>query len=315
MSWFRTSKKTKKPAKPRRTATTMPASTWDPRRTLWMLRVGGWVATLAALGAAWHFGEGYLKQHVGERRLVQPHVVLDNLPGWVSPALADQLYIAAGSALSGNPLDQRSLAAVAESLEANPWVEQVYRVARGNAGQVVVFAQYRQPVAVVETSQGYHLVDPTGRKLPGVYKYGQLKALSLPVITGVASSAPADGQPWPGHDVAAGLSLITYLAGQPFSDQIAAVDVTNHDGRRDRARPHLYLVTRNGAVRWGRAPGEPHERVYEPDPQKKLRHLLAVQQKFGSIDAGGNIVDVFTDQVLIHPAAQARRISYTRAGD
>jgi hypothetical protein len=312
MGWFLTKKKSgtskrRKPSVPVR-------PDWDPQRTLRAVRVILSIAVLVGLGAAWYYGQAGLRRYVSRQTavLVTPqNVVLADAPRWMSPKLREELQVVVAAPISPDPLDQTSLARAAAALRGNPWVNRVEQLHRYPDGRVVVRAEYRQPIAVVESREGYHLVDAQGVQLPGLYNQGQLKALGMPVIVGVAAPPPPPGRYWGGEELKAGLALVQFLAGEPYLNQVKAIDVGQRDSR-DRVRLSL-LARQGGVVHWGLPPGQ--EQAVETPAAVKKQWLAEVYKTRGSIDAGGKIVTLYTAQVFVHtpvaddPASQVRYTS------
>ena len=316
MGWFLTKKKTHRPRRRRAAAASKP---WGPKRTLAGLKVLGALTALVLLAVVWHYGELSLKRYVAERHqqaAAPADVSLIDAPAWMSPMLREDLQRLVAGQFETDPLDPTDLQCAVLALAGSPWVEQVNAVRRSTAGRVHVQARYRQPVAIVEARDGYHLVDERGVRLPGLYLKHQLDELALPLIVGAASAPREEGAVWPGDDVRAGLDLVGLLAGESYVNDVAAIDV----GARDaRGRIRLILRTeRGGKVVWGLPPGQ--DVPVEPDAATKLRRLRAVcHQKGGHIDAGGKIVEIYGAAVLIHQsvsrlpggAARGARIDYT----
>jgi len=271
-----------------------------------VLAVGGLTA------GAW-LGYGPLREQVAGRRTAAareqaPRVHLRELPAWMRRGEARRIAGRVAELAGDNPLDRQALADAADYLQAEAWVKRVNHVRRRADGTIEVHADWRQPVALVGARDGYHLISASGVRLPGVYDHSQLADLGLTAITGVQAAPPLQGRAWPGEDVQAGLKMVKLLAGQRFGDQVRGVDVTNYAGRADADYPHISLVTAEGMVRWGRAPGEAG--IYEPNVPEKLDMLRRVAARYdGRIDAGGQTVDVYLDTPLIHPSGRARYTS------
>lgn len=279
----------------------------DPSRRAARWRAVLWVVVVAGVGAGLYFGQTMLVDRVGNQHAAQVHVELVNAPAWMGENRLEGLRRTVRDAVTADPLDQASLEQAAAEFNANAWVERVVRIHRLDYGKVTVEAVYRQPVALVGARDGFHLVDHLGHRLPGVYPYEQLKQLGLPAITGVRAAPPNEGDMWPGQDVQAGITLAMRLAREPFAKQVRGIDVANYDGRSQHGYPHLTLITTAGAVRWGRAVGR--EEIYEPPADEKLAMLRRVNQSHGSIDAGGQVVDVYLDTPMIHAAGTTRYTS------
>ena len=318
MGWFlHSNKKTKRrpPAGRKKKTAPKKKAEWDPQRTLRAIRLVVWLVAIGALAFAWAYGGDWLQRRVAERRAALPRVELHEAPVWLSGYVGEQLRTAVSAAVEADPFDQQSLRRAAEHLRLSPWVQRVRRVVRRPDGVVEVHASYREPVALVEARDGYHLVDRRGVRLPAVYTADTIDRLGLGVIRNVNAAPPRAGRVWRGDDVRAGLELAQVVAEQLWREQVEAIDVANYGGRIDPGRPHLVLRTGEGLVRWGRPPGR--EKFYEPHTQRKLHHLDLVLERFGTIDADGRVVDIFRDNVLIHPdedirsAADQRTARYT----
>lgn len=271
------------------------------RFALAMLLIGG-----SAVG--FYFGRDYLIGKIAAQQAAAVEVELVDVPVWLGQQRAGRIINEVAATVDADPLDRASLEKAAELLNNDPWIEHVERIERDYPNRVVVHLSYREPVALIGARDGFHLVDAEARRLPGVYPYDQVETLGLPAITGVRAAPPAEGDPWTGQDVRAGLKLASMLSATRWASQVRAVDVANYDGRADRSYPHLSIITRQGTVRWGRAPGD--EGIYEPAASEKLAMLQRIADSYaGSIDAGGRVVDVFLDSPMIHSATAVRYTS------
>lgn len=297
MGWLLTKPKSK-PAVRRNSGAAIDPKPWNPARTLANIEAILAVALLAAIIAGWSFAERRLTQYVHVRELPRiggRQVELTNAPAWMSPGLRTEVQMSVAGVASGDPLDSASLERVVEALCKNPWVARVERVQRLPGGRLSVVADYREPIATVETPDGFHLVDIKGIHLPGLYREDQLAALGLPRIVGAHERAGEHGQPWPGEDVKAGLALIRVLRNEAYLGQITAFDVGDRYAtpvdKKELVRIKLALKTRRGQVIWGSPPGK--EIPLEPDTNVKKRRLNEIRsdrRSGGSIDAGGRNV-------------------------
>jgi hypothetical protein len=298
MPWLLTKKKKKstggKSAKRGSSASPKP---WDPQRTLLVLRVLGGLTVGLGLILGWRFGEQALVRYAQRTKAytVSPdNVILADAPRWMSQAVRMELQSHVAQAVSDKPMDSKSLRQAAGALHRDPWVRQVHQVQRMAQGSVCVRAEYREPVAVVEGRDGYHLIDRAGVCLPGLYFRHQVDRLGLPLITGVASAPPRTaGERWDGAEIDAAVALIHLLRYEPYFGQIKAFDVAERDAR---GRVRLTLHTARGMVVWGLPPGE--EKAVEPDAMIKRQRLRDVARvKSGLIDAGGQVVHVHSEAV------------------
>lgn len=290
MGWF-LSKKKKKRSKPRRSTSLAEQTSWDPKRTLTGLKALGVFALAVTLVIGWRYGERYLLDYAKQRQdepVTAAMIELVDAPAWMSEGIQDQIRKAAAIEIDPDPMDGRSLRETAGALRANPWVREVVQVTRRSGGHVLVSALYRQPVAVVEAKDGYHLVDFQGVCLPGLYQAHEVKGMGLVMVRGVSTPPPANaGEVWEGEEVPAGLSLIRLLAREPYMGKIRSFDVSQRDGL---GRLRLVLHTEDGMIRWGLPPGEEH--AIEPDAQIKLGWLRKLALHDASLSSGGQIIDI-----------------------
>jgi len=184
------------------------------------------------------------------------------------------------------------------------WIKSVDRISVRPNAVVSIKCQFRRPAAWIREGRFCYLVDREAYRLPGRYHVEECSNGALLVIEGVDSAAPEVGRAWRGGDLAAGLKLVELLASKPFRSQVAGVDVSNHDGRCDRNRPHLELITdRDGSrIWWGRPPGE--EFGTEIVAAQKLVLLETLYRQHGRIDMNRAYVNIMTwpDRITM-PAA------------
>ena len=184
------------------------------------------------------------------------------------------------------------------------WIKSVDRIAVLPNSSVSVRCHFRKPAAWVRHGRHYYLVDQESVRLPGRYEAAAASGSVLMTINGVGMSPPEVGQVWRGGDLASGLKLSAVLSSKPFRHQIADIDVTNHDGRHDKNRPHIELTTdREGSrIWWGRPPDE--EFGTEIRANQKITLLETLYQQWGRIDMNRAYVNVMTwpDRITM-PAA------------
>ena len=205
----------------------------------------------------------------------------------------------------------------------NAWIKRIIQVRRDVAADksiqaIQIFAEWRQPFAWVRVNDALYLIDADATRLPGDYhledrarsKLLAITGVDLPLIAG-KPAIPEPGQIWTagkdgalGADLIAGMQLAALLRHQQFAPQIDALDMANHDGRRDPLAPWILLDTvwrtANGAprvVQWGRPIGE--ERFYEVPSEAKIKTLNEINLRFSRIDAGRDYVDIRTEVVRL----------------
>ena len=205
----------------------------------------------------------------------------------------------------------------------NAWIKRIIQVRRNVASDksiqaIQIFAEWRQPAVWVRVNDALYLIDDAATRLPGDYRLEDRGRSKLLVLTGVdlpliagKPAVPEPGQVWasgkdgiPGADLSAGMQLAGVLGHQQFAPQIDAIDLTNHNGRRDPLAPWILLDTlwRTAAgsprvVQWGRPIGE--ESFYEVQSEAKIKTLNEINLRFNRIDAGRDYVDIRTEVVRL----------------
>jgi len=163
-------------------------------------------------------------------------------------------------------LDDRLAARLEKAFAAHPWVEEVRRVEVTADRHIHVDLAFRTPVLAVPTrgkGEGaiiYRGVDAKGVLLPRSAADGSLKpqlAGDLPAPSGRA------GTVWDDRRVQTAVRTAVYL--RPYRDQLG-ID------RFEFAGDDLVVLSRQGRVVWGRAPGD--ERADEASADVKLERLL-----------------------------------------
>jgi hypothetical protein len=264
------------------------------------------------------YGYYRLRHHVQDRLAypgLPPRIAMKNQPVWMSDALAEQIALAVRPKVARSAMDDRLLRDVHDVLAANPWVKKVKQVRRAYghaAGDTLeIDAEYRAPVALVQTTKEFILVDGEGTKLPERFPagqpprivYGDDGRLNLRIIEGVGAAAPfQDGHVWSGEDLQAGLDLVKLLFNQPYAEEIQRVNVANFKGRKNPREAQLVLVTKyRTEIRWGEPVRLPFHS--EISPAAKLETLSRVHQQYGRIDANHSWLDIRLDKVT-HPAEE-----------
>lgn len=301
MGWILTRKKSRQPKHPRKgharksrrgvRGYAAHAGSWDPRRTLLVLELFGILAIALGLVVAWRVSEQSLVEYAEAHQppdTATAHIVLYDAPPWMTDPVRRQLAERIAKVIQPDVFDGASLRRAAEALAQDPWVRRVRQVRRLVDGRVIVEAQYREPVAVVEAQPGYILIDVQGVRLPGMYERQHVGTLRLPMITGIASAPPSQpGQTWKGDDIHAALTLVELLAAEPYVNQVRAFDVR----ATDQGRLRLALVTDQGEVQWGYPPGS--EETIEPSWRVKVERLRRLYADYNTISAGRQVVEIY----------------------
>lgn len=277
------------------------------------------LVVMAALiaGAVW--GLERIKAFVYASPAYRPaavRMVLADPPDWVvREKWADRILSAVAVPRPETWMDERLTRQVADQLAASGWVKSVSRVVKRMDGTIEIAADYRRPIAMLMTEQGYVPVDRDGCRLPEVYDHVDANSGWIR-IRGVTApppkvSAAFDPKIAPDAVAAVRLAALIFDQGWEISSRISAIDVTNFRGRADNRDCHIKLWTPEGTlIKWGSAIGE---EIEENTLAEKLAQI-AVMLKRGGPQAQ---VDVSTlpdrSIVTMPPAIETADISNRRA--
>ncbi len=206
---------------------------------------------------------------------------------WMPRQLREDLLARAYAALDRepDPFAPAAVAAIGQTLTASGWFDGPPRVERGGPGELRITGKWRLPAAAVRTGDKEILVGWDGRPLPVVYE--RAGASGMQFIAGpiqdpamLSTSQPDCSKAWPGGDVEAGLELLALLARQPYSKQVAGVEIGSHKDEKS-----LEIISRDGGrIVWGGRPTKPL--IGEASTEAKLGKLEWLARTYGRIDAG-----------------------------
>ena len=268
------------------------------------------VLLLSGIGAGYYSADRYVQRNVAYKN--QPlFIVLKNRPPWMNDFLVEQIAAVARPTAPHSAFDHQLLIDTTNKLRANPWIKTVRQVRRAYASKpgdtLELDCDYRAPVALVKYGAFYWLVDENGVRLserfteedvPNV-QFGPDHHTVIRVIEGVKKPVPRQaGTQWAGADLLAGLKMVRYLYGKPFTEEILRVNVSNFGGR-DPKEPQIVLGTKyHTQIWWGRPPSdEDVDAFIEVSAARKLEHLRLIREKFGRVDGKFQWVDVRFDKV------------------
>ena len=239
----------------------------------------------------------YLEKYVHTQQTVEPKygsLVFVDAPSWAhSEAMKKKLAHTAGD--GPFELKEGTAKTVAERLAKLPWL---YAVQVRTTGQnVLVYAKYRQPQAIIKSSKGqiyYAGLLDSKDPLAGqdntviVLEHIEVEKPPMPEITGFADkNVPSPGKLWLASDVSAALRLLAALKEmddkicpqKPLREEIAAIDAGNYGGRKSASAPHIILNLKDGTqVLWGAECGRARE-VLEAPEMEKLTLLYTFYQE------------------------------------
>lgn len=271
-----------------------------PPNALWRIwATVGWCGVFVL--AAW--GLQVLEQRVDAARAEVPcHLEWCDLPAWLETDgnrwVLEEIENAAAPVEATHLHDPELCADVGTRLGASPWVAEVRRVEKRPNGTIAIEADFREPLALVESGGWAYLVDRDGVRLPLDYAPDFVEPNSPLLIVGAQGPIPDLGKAWPGADLAAGLKLARYLqqahaAGRlPFRADLRAIDVANYNRDKNAfdGRLRLRTVDPRCYINWGEPPGE--EYSVEATAGRKLDLLRTYYLDRGRAFPSGVIVEV-----------------------
>jgi hypothetical protein len=257
------------------------------RNWVGVLKVVAVLCFLAASGAFLRYAEAYMK-------VVKPAeeggLVLVGVPQWADRNLKNRVAAVAGGTRFS--LTEETAGVLARNLAPLAWLDDVDIHVTHDS--VRVKARWRKPIALLERGGTKFYVDAD----LVVLDYLPMPHLPLVQITGVAmAKAPVPGEMFDQPDLAAGVALIGLLdrmdavvtPKNPLLEHIDRLDVSNFNGRKNRA-PHIVLSSKDGAeIIWGAEIGE-WAKYLEAQDDQKLAKLYTYYRDYGSLSAGGKYI-------------------------
>lgn len=250
-------------------------------RPLWPL-----VCMIAVVACA-VWGLERIKARVYASPAYQPaavRVVLADPPDWVvREKWQDRILASVSVPRPENWMDEQLVVRLSDRIASSGWVKAVNRVSKRMDGTIEIAADYRRPIAMLLTEQGYVPVDRDGYRLPEVYERVDTNSGWIR-IRGVASPSPRvnmafDEKSAPDAVAAVRLAALIFEQGWDISSRISAIDVTNFRGRQDHRDCHIKLWTPEGTlIKWGSAIGE---EIEENTPAEKLAQITVMLKRGG----------------------------------
>jgi hypothetical protein len=246
---------------------------------------------VVAAGAILYYAEKYVKS---TKPAETGPVVLVDAPEWVGQQLKAKILAYAGG--STFRLDEAAAQLVGDNLASAAWLKDVKALTTDKAIQV--HAIFRKPVALVNSGLSPFYVDAE----QVVLDYVPMPHLLIVEIKGLSlvSQVPRFGQVWHQDDLAQAIMLIdrinrrdkTNTPQKPLLYEIAAIDVSNYNGRKDKRQPHIILYTRdNTAIIWGAELGT-WQKYLESTDEEKLAKLYGYYKEKGTLSGGVKYINL-----------------------
>ena len=210
------------------------------------------------------------------------------VPAWVNQELKDKLSAVARADGLGLQLDDTAARRVQQNIQALfPWLEGA--TVQTMHDRLVIEGRWRMPIVFVERGLDSFYVDSE----LVVMDFVEMPHLTITKVQDIGETAqePELGKPWELDDLAAAVELIELLGqwdrqktpDKPLLSEIAAVDVSNYQGRDNSRLPHIVLHTTDGTeVIWGAELGK-WQRQLEANDAEKIAKLYAHYEEYGTL--------------------------------
>ena len=254
---------------------------------------------LAATGVGLVFLEKYVNANSAATETLGRLEFLGQ-PYWVNQELRDKIVAAASPSSDNLVLDESTARIVAENLLKVVWLDDIKVRVTNEAIQVV--ARYRRPLAKIKISgQNYYLDDEFI-----LLDYVSINKLAIVEIKGARfgyRARPLIGSSYQRDDIDAAVTLLELLtkmdvevaAEKPLLNEIASIDVSNYNGRKNSSKPHLVLYAKDGTeIWWGAEKGKWHLHLEAKD-EEKLAMLYNTYETIGTLQLRSNHKGSFVD--------------------
>ena len=283
---------------PKRRKKKRPTKATRARTAAAMKKVAAILTAVITLGGA-AIAFGYMERYVhavspvtkqmGQMELVAP-------PKWVNSEL--QAVIAAEAGGYSFSLDEDCAETIAARLQGLPWIYNTK--IRTTSKTIHIHASYRKPMAMIKSdTEKYYLALIAADDLcyekdkQKVVLLDYIKLDTLPVVEIKGYSLrrlPVAGDIWQSADITTTVELLTVLgrmdeiscADVPLLRDLASIDISNFDGRKNKNNSHIVLKAKDGTeIYWGAAYGD--SALYlEMTEQEKLARLYTFYKEHGN---------------------------------
>lgn len=246
------------------------------------LKIASIACAVVAIGLLLIYAEKYVRS---SQPVKTGPVVLINAPEWVGTQLEAQILAHTGG--STFQLDDNVARLVQKNLTSSAWLDNI-RASTTNKS-IEVRARYRKPIALIKSGMSPFYVDSE----QVVIDYVPMPHLLIVEIKGLSlvREVPKFGEIWRRDDLNAAIMLIDRInrrdrmdtSVKPLLSEIASIDVSNYNGRKNSSRPHIILYTRdNTEIQWGAELGA-WQKYLESTDEQKLAKLYGYYKEKGTL--------------------------------
>lgn len=235
---------------------------------------------------------GYFMWRYGAPRLRQRpeyHVAVDAIeitppPPWIKSNLHEEVRKLAGLPDSLVLLDSDVLEQTAQAFALHPWVAKVVRASKSYPATLRLELRYREPVAMIDVSDGLFPVDVEGVLLPSE-AFSADQAKIYPRVDGIRSRpAGTAGMPWGDPLVTGAAKIAVALQRHWQALHLDSIEVGKWNVVGNTDAELFYLLSKGGTrIVWGRPPGTDHPGEISAD--EKIARLTRYLAEHGSLEA------------------------------
>lgn len=256
------------------------------------------ICVCAAAGAAFYFMEKYVKS---SKPAGTGPLVLEDAPEWANDELKAKILAIAGYKYL--ELDENAARLVAENLISVGWLDKIK--VQTKYGGVAIEGRWRKPLALIKSGYNKFYVDAERVVLDFV----PMPKLPIVHIKGVTvTKIPDVGKVIEKQDIAAAVTILAAMAqmdksvtpDKPLLSEIAAIDMSNFNGRHNNRQPHIILYTKdNTEIIWGAEFGSWHK-FLEATDEEKLSKLYSYYKEYGTLLGGAKYINLRDPQNTVH---------------
>jgi hypothetical protein len=246
----------------------------------------------------------YLEKHNKQNTTVseiEVQLQLADVPKWVSTELQAKALQAAGKDAQNLKIDENAASLVHQNIESQfVWLDDVKVQTTHNALRIE--GRWRKPVGLIKSGRRSFYVDAE----QVVLDFIQMPSLSIVEITGLPTSRkmPPLGKVLAGEDLAEAIKLLELLerrdrietSQKPLLSEIARIDVSNFEGRRNSKLPHIVLYAKDDTkIIWG-AEIDKWQRYLESTDEQKIAKLYSYYKEYGTLSGEAKYINLCEPQ-------------------
>jgi hypothetical protein len=226
---------------------------------------------------------------------------LADFPTWVNSELQEKVLQAARGDGQNLRIDENAAALVHQNIDRQiAWLDDVKVQTTHNALRIE--GRWRKPVGLIKSGRRSFYVDAE----QVVLDFMEMPSLTIVEITGLPPTGkiPPLGEIWGGNDLAEAIKLLELLerrdrietSQKPLLTEIARLDVSNFEGRKNSKNPHIVLYTKDDTkIIWG-AEINKWQRHLESTDEQKIAKLYSYYKEYGTLSGEAQYINLCDPQ-------------------